>query len=260
MTWDARGKGKGIALLVPFRADGPSRDEDWNWLKQYWRAMLPKAKIIMADDGHFPFSKSGSVNLAATKASFCDIFVILDADCYLEPDVITDCAFNIRQARKEGRKLWFIPYRHFFRLTKNATHNLLESEPEEPLIFSSPPPRHDIEGVEGSAFGHWFGALIQIMPREAFIAAGGMDERFNGWGGEDVSFMHAVDTLYTKHKTTNNQVLHLWHEKIGVLWNERKWDGQVEAGNNNPLAWKYSDRLGDRKRMQQLVNEGKNNE
>jgi predicted glycosyltransferase involved in capsule biosynthesis len=252
-------KGAGIALLVPFRADGPTRKEDWLWLAQYWMNALPAAKLIVCDEGGFPFSKSGSVNKAARQCGLCDIFVILDADCYIDSDVILDCAQAIRKARKEGRKLWFVPYRHFFRLTKNATHNVIMSDPKNPLRFSTPPPRNDIEGVEGSAFGHWYGALIQIMPREAFIAAGGMDERFRGWGGEDVSFMHAVDTLYAKHKTTNNDVLHLWHEKLGVVWNERRWEGQEVAGNNNSLSWKYSDRLGDRLRMQQLVDEGRNN-
>jgi predicted glycosyltransferase involved in capsule biosynthesis len=250
-------QGAGIALLVPFRPDGQTRKEDWLWLSQFWTNALPKAKLIVSDNGHFPFSKAGSVNTAAKKAILADIFVILDADCYIDPQVILTCASEIRLARKEGRKLWFIPYRHFYRLTKNATHNLLMSSPKDPLKFSVPPPARDLEGVEGSAFGHWYGALIQIMPREAFIAAGGMDERFNGWGGEDVSFMHAVDTLYSKHKTTNNQVLHLWHEKLGVLWNERRWAGQEQAGNNNGLSYKYSDRLGDPLRMQQLVDEGK---
>lgn len=249
--------GAGIALLVPFRSDGPTRKEDWMWLAQYWKAHLPAAKLVVMDSGHHPFSKSASVNRAACKIGTADIVVILDADCYIDSNVILDCAQKIRDARKRGQKLWFIPYRHFFRLTKNATHNVLMSDPQHPLTFSSPPPRQDLEGVEGSAFGHWYGALIQIMPREAFIAAGGMDERFQGWGGEDVSFMHAVDTLYTKHKTTDNQVLHLWHEKHGVLWNERRWEGQEKAGNNNELSYKYSDRLGDRLRMQQLVDEGK---
>lgn len=249
-------KGAGIALLVPFRADGPTRQADWDWLKKYWKAHLPAANMSVSDNGSFPFSKSGSVNKAANSVRFCDVYVILDADCYIDAQVILDCAAKIRKARKEKTKLWFIPYRHFYRLTKNATHTVLVSNPACPYTFPTPPPEHDVEGIEGSTFGHWYGALIQIMPREAFVAAGGMDIRFNGWGGEDVSFMHAVDTLYAKHKTTDNQVLHLWHEKIGVLWSERKWDGQTEAGNNNPLSYKYSDRLGDRERMRGLI-EGK---
>jgi predicted glycosyltransferase involved in capsule biosynthesis len=249
-------KGAGIALLVPFRADGPTRQEDWDWLERYWKAKLPAATLSIADSKSYPFSKSASVNKAVNPCRLCDIYVILDADCYIDYKIILDCAKKIRMARREGKKLWFIPYRHFFRLTKNATHTLLMSNPANPYIFPSPPPTHDVEGVEGSTFGHWYGALIQIMPREAFAAAGGMDVRFSGWGGEDVSFMHAVDTLYAKHKTTDNQVLHLWHEKIGVVWSERKWEGQEEAGNNNPLSYKYSDRLGDRERMRKLT-EGK---
>jgi hypothetical protein len=250
-------KGKGIALLVPFRADGNTRREDWLWLQRYWKKQLPQAKIIVADDGVFPFGKSASVNAAARQARNCDIYAILDADAYLNPKVITDCARKIRQAKRKHRKLWYVPYRRFYRLTESATHNVLMSDPAKPLSATARPPAPaDIDSLEGSAFGHWFGALVQVMPREAFIAAGGMDERFRGWGGEDVSFMHAVDTLYAKHKTTNNAVYHLWHEKAGIVWSERRWEGQEVAGRNNDLAYKYSDRLGDRKRMLKLVREG----
>jgi predicted glycosyltransferase involved in capsule biosynthesis len=253
--FDCIDKGAGIALLVPFRADCNTRLNNWQWLEQYWHDELPHAKLIMGEDKFFPFSKATAVNEASLHMLTHDIIVILDADCYIPGSVITQCAKDIRAARRRGHKLWYIPYRHFFRLTKSATHAVIESDPAKPYRFSSPPPRHDIEGVEGSAFGHWYGALIQIMPTEAFVEVGGMDTRFRGWGGEDVSFMHAVDTMYAKHKTTNNDVLHLWHEKLGTLWNERRWAGQDKSGDNNELSWRYMAVKGDRKRMRALLNE-----
>jgi predicted glycosyltransferase involved in capsule biosynthesis len=203
--------------------------------------------------------KTMAVNRARAKAHG-DVYVILDADCYISGDIIADCAARIRKARRQGHRLWFVPYRHFFRLTPGATYKLVQSDPVHPYRFPSPPPAGDVEGREGSSFGHWFGALIQIMPREAFDMAGGMDKRFRGWGGEDVSFMHAVDTLYSRHKTTDNDVLHLWHQKEGNLWRDRKWEGQAEPGTNDALSWRYYDCRGDRERMQRLVDEGTNAE
>jgi hypothetical protein len=248
-----RAKGKGISLLVPFSADTPARAATWAWLRAYWAAQIPAAQVIVQGDGHVPFSKTTAVN-AAFRQSSGDVIVILDADCYLPGSVILDCARRIRRARRLRMKLWFVPYRHFYRLTKEASGRVTGSDPRKPYGFPTPPAPDDTEPATGQSVGHWFGALIQVMPREAFFAANGMDERFAGWGGEDVSFMRAVDTLYGKHRTTRNQVLHLWHpaHRSGGPRNAaNRWEGQ-ERDNNN-LASKYTGANGRPGRMRALT-------
>jgi hypothetical protein len=168
-------RGQGISLLVPFRSDSAHRTRVWEWLHAYWEHELPGAEIVMGSDEHRPFCKTAAVN-RAFRESHGDIVVILDADAYLPGSVILDCARRIRSARRRGRKLWFIPYRHFYRMTEAATEDIVESEPDNPLRVPDPPPHDLVEDPINSAYGHWFGALIQIMPREAFEAAGGMDE------------------------------------------------------------------------------------
>jgi hypothetical protein len=171
-------RGRSISLLVPFRPDTEYRARVWSWLQDYWRHELPGAEIVMGRNDDIPFSKTSAVNDAFRKAHG-DIIVILDADCYIPGKVILGCARRIRQARRRRRRLWFIPYRHFYRLTQEATRRVLLSDPRHPLRFSDPPPPEMVDdAARNSGYGHWFGALIQIMPREAFIAAGGMDERF----------------------------------------------------------------------------------
>lgn len=247
-------RGRGISLLVPFRSDSEHRTRVWAWLRRYWQNELPGAEIVMGDDDSVPFSKTAAVNKAFSSAKG-DIIVILDADCYLPGSVILDCSANIREARRSRKKLWYIPYRRFYRLTEAATLRILDSDPARPFSFGDPPPPRMTEPVRNSNYGHWFGALVQIMPSEAFTAAGGMDERFAGWGGEDVSFMNAVDTLYGPHRTTPNGVQHLWHPHIGVEHTERKWEGQAEAGNNNQLARRYEEARGRSARMHALTRE-----
>jgi hypothetical protein len=250
----ARSRGRGITLLVPFRSDGARRSATWEWLRAYWETWLPEAEIVEGHNERVPFCKTAAANEAFRKSSG-DVIVILDADCYIDSGVLLDCARRIRQARRRGRRLWFIPYRHFYRLTDQASLLVLSSSPQDPYRFTSPPPPEDTEESSGQSVGHWYGALIQVMPREAFVAAGGMDERFAGWGGEDVSFMVAVDTLYAKHRTTRNQTLHLWHPHIGTLHVEREWVGQAEAGSNNPLAIRYQGARGRSDRMRALTRE-----
>jgi hypothetical protein len=84
-----------------------------------------------------------------------------------------------------------------------------------------------------------------------------MDERFWGWGGEDISFMRAVDTLYGKHKTIDGPAFHLYHPNIKahVRGSEKQWPGQRRAVMNASITSRYLNAFGDRAAMQALVDE-----
>jgi hypothetical protein len=162
--------------------------------------------------------------------------------------------------------MWFVPYHYIYRLTPKATRRVLHSDPCHPHRFPTPPDPCDVEDTTGSGHGHRYGAMITIMPREAFEAVGGMDERFRGWGGEDVSFLRALDTLWVKHKNTPNDVLHLWHPKFHIgdaepenateSWKTRIWDGQEHARTNDWLSMQYDSATNKRKNMRALVQAG----
>jgi glycosyltransferase involved in cell wall biosynthesis len=259
-----------ISILVPFRPDNAYREAVWDWLRAYWEHELPDAEIIIGHDhesreGNRPFSKTAAVN-NAFRRSHGDIIVILDADAYLDGSVIKHCAQRLRQARSQHVRTWFVPYRHMYRLTREATERVLESCPDDPYRFPSPPDPGDIDGTQGSygpGQAHKYGAMIMIMPREAFEEVGCMDPRFRGWGGEDVSFLRALDTLWGRHKNTHNDVLHLWHPKIHThgydptnQYLTRVWDHQGKAGPNNRLATEYHKATWNRERMRKLVDAG----
>lgn len=256
-------RGAGISLVVPF-TPGLSEDRDkiWAWLQMYWRHNLPGATITMGHDlthhlateGH-PFSKTTAVNDAVAN-SHGDIIVILDADAYVSHELILYCANEIRQARKRGRRLWFVPYRRFYRLSKSATEKILESDPKNPWHPDDPPLQThlDHDHVANPKYGHHFMAMIAILPREGFKEVGGMDPRFNGWGGEDISFMRAMDTIYVNHKTVDHSVFHLFHGTIGYGI-ERQWIGQTQRMGFALLGARYQAAYGDRARMLRLIAE-----
>lgn len=258
-----------ISILVPFRADNHYRSELWEWLREYWEAEIPEAEVIIGHDHKAgrrkPFSKTAAVN-NAFRRSHGDIIVILDADAYLDAEVVEHCARRLRKARRHGAQTWFVPYRNMYRLTEEATEEVIESDPENPLRFPSPPDDDDIDGQQGSwgpGKANKYGALIQIMPREAFLTVGCIDPRFRGWGGEDVSFLRALDTLWGRHKNTPNDVLHLWHPKIHTSGYDptnqyltRVWNGQRAPGSNNFLATQYHLATWKPERMRKLVDAG----
>jgi Glycosyl transferase family 2 len=249
-----RKRGHGISLLVPFRTDNGRRAETWEWLDRYWRNELPGAQIIIGTDDHTPFCKTAAVNNARRHAKG-DVLVILDADCYVAGDVIESCAAEIRRERKRGNRIWFVPYRCFYRLNDLASRYVMSCDPSNPIrFFAFGPKDYMLDEKKGVNQAHWFGALIQILPKEAFDIVGGMDTRFYGWGGEDVAYMHALDTLYAPHKTSPNGVIHLWHPTIGTSVKNRRWPGQDKAGHNGALSGRYHGARGDYSRMLDLVN------
>lgn len=246
-----------ISLLVPFREnpEAPGRLATWRWLTNYWSYELQDAEIIIGKSTSKAFSKTEAVNDAASRATG-RTFVILDSDCYMRGSEIKDCADQIDESLRRELPLWMIPYRHLFRLTEEASLKVLASDPVNPMRFHSPPADDEVGSTVGSMHGHHFGAMIQIMPREAFETVGCMDPRFAGWGGEDVAFVRALDTLYAKHKTADYDVLHLWHPTIGQTHVTRMWEGQDEPRANEKLAMRYHRATGDRVKMRKLVNAG----
>jgi len=242
-----------ISLLVPFRDNGEYRTRVWNWLRKYWAQHLPSVEVVQGWDGGTPFSKSVAVNDAASRARG-RVFVILDADAYMDAHAVQECADNIESAVAAGKRLWYMPYHGLYRLNEKVTLELLRTNPHASFCVKSPPPEDWLEPGRSHHYGHQYGAMMQIMPREAFFTAGGFDPRFRGWGSEDASFMRAVDTLYAPHELADNDLLHLWHTHEGNDWRTRRWVGQARQMNSR-LAQRYAWATGEAGFMRALVEE-----
>lgn len=239
-----------ISILIPFRGDAGHRDVVLAWVRRFWLTHLTDVEIIIGEDVGVPFSKASAVNHAAQRARG-RIFVVLDADAIMDPEIVQRCADRLDAA---ATPLWFVPYLRLYRFTQAATMTKLGTDPQAAYAMTSPPPADDVLPT-GKDYGHQFGALILIMPAAAFALVGGMDPRFRGWGGEDGSFMRALDTMYALHETTDNDVLHLWHAHPGGGYLRRRWIGQRMPNANSRLAQRYALSTGDPTLMRALLAE-----
>ena len=241
-----------VSLLIPFSTKSKKREEDFRWLLKYWKHELPHAEIVVGRSNSEIFCKGEALNDAAQRAKG-KILVILDADTYMYGSIIEYCADRILE--EMDSHLWYVPYRHLYRLNRKISKKIIESDPKNPLRLPSPPPPEYVvgDGLQ-STYGHRYGAMIMIFPREALDAIGGyFDERFKGWGGEDIALLRALDTLYGKHKTTDNDVLHLWHPVIGDSYKTRVWKGQDKGRANQKLSNAYNKATRNPSQMRELV-------
>jgi hypothetical protein len=244
-----------ISLLIPFSSTDKIREKHFKWLLKYWKHELPHAEIIIGHSRSKVFCKGEALNNALSR-SHGKILAVVDADAYMRGRIIERCANNILDFRENGHHLWYVPYRHLYRLTKFATDIVIRSNPKEPYRVPDPPPDCWIENQgDVSRYGSRYGAMITIFPREALKYIKNFDERFKGWGGEDIALLRALDTLYGKHKTTRNAVFHLWHPFIGHDYKTRVWDSQQKPNSNSELATKYNNANRDKKKMRQIIEE-----
>lgn len=240
-----------ISLLIPFSSGNKERKENLKWLLKYYKHVLPEAEIVIGKSRSKVFCKNEALNHAARR-SRGRVLVVLDSDAYLKGKIINKCADKILEHL--DNHLWYVPYRHLYRLTKECTKEIIESSPHSPIKISSPPSVQCVEKHgHTSKYGHRYGAMCMMFPREAYELLGGFDERFKGWGGEDVALLRALDTLYGRHKTSNNDILHLWHPYIGSNYKNRMWEGQENGGANSSLAMAYHRAKGSPEKMRKLI-------
>lgn len=180
-------------ILVPRRAGDPHRDRLWAWLRGRLELELPDCPIIEGHHELGAFNRSAALNRAAREAPPWTEAIILDADTYVDAPQVLEA---IRAARGTGRLVY--PFEDLTALTFAGTEGVLE-------------------GYRGS-WGKWAKwtkerspSSALVVPRELWDRVGGFDERFSGWGWEDVAFRRQANELGGHELRVPGKAWHLWH-------------------------------------------------
>lgn len=242
-----------ISLLIPFSSTDPARRANFDWLQEYWKYELPEAEVIIGTSKSQVFCKAEALNDAARR-SVGKILVIMDADAYMTGSAVRQAADLILEERNN---LWLIPYRRLYRLNEESGRLITNSRTTHPFRFPRDIDWSHIENnVDSVRYGHHYGAMSMMFPRKAYELIGGFDERFKGWGGEDVCLLRALDTLFAKHKTIDADIFHLWHPFYGDSYESRRWANQDKGGSNWKLSKEYGKAAGNPSLMRAVLQEG----
>lgn len=214
-----------ISALVPLRDAGGYRTRIWEVVRARLELEAPDVEIVVAeDDGVDPFNKCMAINTAARQASG-DVLYILDSDTYVAAPYVYEAA---RLLADGG---WTRPWHRKVKLSERQTLKILEQPTWDGTYDRK---------LRPDRINSYWAAPPLLITREMFDEAGGMDERYRGYGGEDNAFAMTLRRLgYGLCKRVPGEALHLWHPRRGDYGADR-WDGQDEMWVNSHLDREYA--------------------
>jgi len=212
-------------IVVPWRDTDPDRAQAFEFVSTRLHTLLPDARLILADSGHEPFNRAASRNHGVTLADE-GVVVICDADTIPEVEPLHAA---INAAAADG--LLHLPYTHYRALSKAGTTAARGGT--------------KLRGCHAELETTCSQGGILVMRADTWQAAGGMDERFTGWGFEDAAFHAAVRTVHGDVIRHAGTIHHLWHPSdIDFTSNE--------YAANRALCQRYENAYGDPRVMRAL--------
>lgn len=196
-----------VRFLVPWRSDDEYRDKLWDYCRARWERDFPGIPIVMGESPPGPFNRSAAINDAAEGE--WDIAVVLDADVMCKAEQVHEA---ITAAWGMGHLTFaFDEYRG---LTPHMTAKVLSDEPVRNQWSPQPQwqaPEVWNKGVRFRSTIHE--SSVVVVPRELWDELDGFDERFVGWGQEDVAFAQAARVIGGETHRIPGPVWHLWHAR-----------------------------------------------
>jgi hypothetical protein len=221
-----------VVILVGRRSDGGWRDEVWTYCKRFWieETGLP---IFEGFHDEGPFSLAIASNQAARLAGDWECAVYVGAD-WLPLDVN-----QVWRAvgRAQSGQLTFA-HDHAVVLGPEDTKAVVrDSAVLGGLLQYGERHRHTFSGV-------------QAIPRALWDAVAGFDERFIGWGYEDLAFMAACGAMGGGLDRVEGDIVHLWHPRVRAQREE-----QPHHAANEALWLRYHGAMSSRRKMKAILAE-----
>lgn len=213
-----------VAVLVPRRNDGGRRDDLWAYVKTRWTRLHPDFEIIEGHHDDGPFNRAAAINTARA-ATTADTLIIADSDTFVSPTQV-DQAIT---AATRHRQVTFA-YDRYCYLSRSMSDRIMAG--------------YDGDwwpGVEFTMQGTC--SQVVVVPADLFDEAGGADEGFIGWGGEDVALSLALQTFGGGLQRITGDVWHLWHPPAPHTHDDH-WPARVKL---------YGDAAYDRAKMRALI-------
>lgn len=180
-----------VAVTIPYRPRDAGRIANLERSRQMWDEL--GWPVYLGDHPGDPFCRGHAVNNAVAQAPDADVYIIPDVDF-----VLADTAQVVRGAETALRdECYVVCY---------SVMEVLNQEGTEAIRAGSWDLRDNI--IESVAL-IWGG--MNACPRVLFERVCGFDERFSGWGAEDIAFLVSVSTMGGRKQRMEGTAYHMTH-------------------------------------------------
>lgn len=227
-----------FTIVIPFRgANCPHRILALQHVLGWLQAQHGWPVFVQVDDDEAAWCKGAVVQRALDQCGDAPGLIIHDADVLVAPGDLSRAVSAVCSGYA-----WAQPHSHVTRLTRRGTR-LAMSGGLAP-VGTAPGGTYGRRHAAAAAGG------IVVTTRASWELTGGIDRRFVGWGGEDISWARALDTLAGEGFRGDGEMWHLWHPEQPMPHGRRRGSPEVEE-----LAGRYAEAEGDVALMTQLVGE-----
>lgn len=186
-----------VSLIIPFFGNQKDRVEIWKWIEQRYKELMPNVEICIGTTDTMVFSKSQAIN-NAVKKSTKDILVLTDADIIMNINSIKESIGILTN------KNVIYPYSNLIRLSKSITNEIISNN-----LYGLENIKTDSDCISYKIPKN----SICVISKELYKEIGGFDERFQGWGSEDIAFYYNLFTVSDKMINLDRySIYHLYHE------------------------------------------------
>jgi hypothetical protein len=226
-----------VTVLIPYsKWECPHRNRVLSYILRRWESEYPEWNVIVGESEANPWRKSVSIQRALRQVKD-GVVIIADADVWV-PGI--EHAVN---ALKGGFG-WVKPHSLFVRLNEEATRRVLNDGDDFQELASIQENLEEIPYQQTPC-----GGVLVIHPEVARVVPA--DPRFEGWGGEDVSWSRALTTLIGANYMTDLISYHLWHPP------QERIDRKTPNEKNQKLQERYQKYRGSFTNMDVLVSEAR---
>ena len=245
--------GAEVLIVIPFADRGAGRDRlrnllacllslrDQSYPRERYQVTVVESdevarwgEVIRPRADHYlfapkpgAFNKSWTVNAGVIHTpGEHEVICILDADVLVDRQFVERNAARFRRPGTGGH----LTYRNMLSLDPPATSHAIRDRLERGAAQPSP------DHFRGFVLRRPPGCCIWVRSA-AFHRIGGMDERYEGWGGEDYDFLHRLD-LEAPLDSYDDWLVHMHHPPSPFI---REDGGLVDIP---PLSWRPAEPIG----------------
>lgn len=189
-----------VSVLIPWRGGDPQRERVFEYVLMMWEKLADDV-CVGEDDPTGPFNCSRAQNRAFRQAKY-DKLIMIGADTVPSID-LAPTAYN-----RLDTESWFPLFHQTAYYSQESTDRILSG-----AVRAAEPYDYVLPFCTGPV----------ALTRDAYVATGGMDERFSGWGYEDAAFRQTLAGLFGAPPAHPATCRCLWHEtdhRIAVSPNE----------------------------------------